>query len=175
VASNRLDKAQVKGAPEIQSEISGPQLNRTVTLTLGEWEAWRRAAGLHIDPETAEVEWTYAQTLDPYGDDPNLPEECQQVGREYFARSPGSDVWVWFGDLPHATRNSLWEKHKSRLAFSAGLDFIPFALDYLERNFGPTSSLSDDEFGQAMKATSEAYLVKKTGREEAHDDPTEDR
>jgi hypothetical protein len=23
---------------------------RTVTLTLEEWEAWRRAAGLHVDP-----------------------------------------------------------------------------------------------------------------------------
>jgi hypothetical protein len=133
----------------------------TVTLTMQELEAWRKAAGLHIDPETAEVEWTYAQTLDPYGDDPNLPEECRQVGREYFARSPGGDVWIWFGDLPDATRNSLWEKHKTRLAFPAGLDFIPFALDYLERNFGPISSLSEVELGHAMMATYEAYLAEK--------------
>ena len=79
-------------------------------------DALRKAVGLQIDPETAEVEWTYAQTLDPYGDDPNLPEEYQQVGREYFARSPGSDVWVWFGDLPKATRDALWH-----LALPAGL------------------------------------------------------
>ena len=150
-------------------------LERTVTLTPEEWEARRKAAGLQIDPETAEVEWICAQVLDPYGDNPNLPEECQQGGREYFARSPGSDLWIWFGDLPDATRNSLWEKHKSRLAFPAGLDFIPFALDYLERNFGPTSSLSNDELGQVMVATYEAYLAEKTGREEAHDEPTEDR
>ena len=71
--------------------------------------------------ETAEVEWTYAQTLDPYGD-PDLPEEYQQVGRAYFARSPGSNVWVCFYDLPDATRDALWERHKSKLAFSAGFE-----------------------------------------------------
>jgi hypothetical protein len=89
----------------------------TVEVTV----ALRQAVGLHIDPETAEVDCIYAQTLDPYGDLPNLPEEYQQVGREYFARSPGSDVWVWFGDLPDATRDALWDKHKSRLGFPAGL------------------------------------------------------
>ena len=85
------------------------------------WLASRKEAGLKIDPETTEVEWTYAQTLDPYGVYPELPEECWQVGREYFARSPGSDVWVWFGDLPDAIRSALWEKYKSKLAFPAGL------------------------------------------------------
>ena len=60
----------------------------------------RGEAGLKIDPATAEVDWWYAQTLDPYGVDPDLPEELRQVGREYFARSPGIDVWVWFSDLP---------------------------------------------------------------------------
>ena len=72
----------------------------------------RGEAGLKIDPATAEVDWWYAQTLDPYGVDPDLPEELRQVGREYFARSPGSDVWVWFSDLPEATQKALWEKHK---------------------------------------------------------------
>jgi hypothetical protein len=86
--------------------------------------AIRKEAGLKIDPETAEVEWIYAQTLDPYGVYPELPEECRQVGREYFARSPGSDIWVLFGDLPDATRIALWEKHKSKLAFPAGLEWL---------------------------------------------------
>jgi hypothetical protein len=85
------------------------------------WLAIRKEAALRIDPETAEVEWTYAQTLDPYGVDPGLPEELQQVGREYFARFRGSDVWVWFGDLPEKIRDALWEKQKSALAFPAGL------------------------------------------------------
>ena len=54
--------------------------------------------------------WTYAQTLDPYGIFTEPPDECVQVGREYFARSPGSDIWVQFGDLPEATRDLLWER-----------------------------------------------------------------
>jgi hypothetical protein len=82
-------------------------------LTVDEWLAIRREAGLQIDPQTAEVRWIYAQTLDPYGVYPDLPEECQQVGREYFARSPGSDIWVSFHDLPRETREALWEKHDS--------------------------------------------------------------
>jgi hypothetical protein len=55
------------------------------------------------------------------GVDPDLPEEYQQTGRVYFARSPGSDVWVWFGDLPEGTRTALWQRYKSRLMFPAGL------------------------------------------------------
>jgi hypothetical protein len=90
-------------------------------LTVEQWLAIRKEAALRIDPDTAEVDWTYAQTLDPYGLDPELPEEFHQVGREYFARAPGSDIWVWFGDLPKATEDALWEKHKRRLAFPAGL------------------------------------------------------
>ena len=66
--------------------------------------------GLKINPETAEVRCIYAQTLGPYGVYPDLPEEYQQVGREYFARSPDGDVWVNFGDLPEATRDALWRK-----------------------------------------------------------------
>ena len=77
-------------------------------LGVKQWLAIRKEAGLKIDPETAEVDWKYAQTLDPYGIDPDLPEELRQVGREYFARSPGSDIWVHFGDLPEETRDALW-------------------------------------------------------------------
>jgi len=96
-------------------------------MTVEQWLAIRKEAGLKIDPETAEVEWTYAQTLDPYGVDPDLPEECQQVERVYFARSPGSDVWVCFYDLPEATRDALWKKHRSKLAFPAGFEgFVLF-------------------------------------------------
>jgi hypothetical protein len=75
-----------------------------------QWLAVRKEAALQIDPETAEVDWTYAQTLDPYGVDPDLPEEYQQIGRGYFARSPGSDVWVSFYDLPEATCDRLWAR-----------------------------------------------------------------
>jgi hypothetical protein len=90
---------------------------------LQEFLSIRKESGLKIDPSTAAVEWIYAQTLDPYGIYSDLPAEYQQVGREYFARSPESDVWVWFGDLPAAARDRLWEKHKRKLAFPAGLEF----------------------------------------------------
>lgn len=52
----------------------------TVEVTVKYLDALRQAVGLHIDPETAEVDWIYAQTLDPYGDHPDLPEECRRLG-----------------------------------------------------------------------------------------------
>ena len=96
--------------------------NMLEEIDIQDWLASRKEAGLKINPETAEVCWTYALTLDPYGIYPDLPEEYHQVGRAYFARSPGSDVWVEFGDLPDETHNALWERHKSQLAFPAGLE-----------------------------------------------------
>jgi len=73
----------------------------------------RRAASLLIDPSTAEIDWDYAHTLDPYGDGlPLLPEE-QQIGREYFARAPGSDIWVSIHDLPDATRDAIWKRFEN--------------------------------------------------------------
>jgi hypothetical protein len=170
VTSDRLDKRQ--RAPEGQSAGSSQKFTETVTLTLKQWQAWRRAAGLHVNPETAEVLWNYTQVVDPYGVFQDLPEECDCVGRSYFARSPGMDVWVEFGDLPDATREALWEKHESQLGFPAGLDFIPFAERYLEENFGPISSLSENEFDNAMWAAHDAYLAKNEAhlREQACDD-----
>ena len=91
-------------------------------MTVEDWLAIRKEEGLKIDPSTAEVSWCYAQVLDPYGVDAELPEECQCVGRAYFARRPDSEVWVWFGDLPAKSRDALWERHKSKLAFPAGLE-----------------------------------------------------
>ena|ERR1700739_3387264 len=91
-----------------------------------EWLAVRKKAALKIDPETAEVLWAYRLTVDPYGLYPEeeIPEECRQVGREYFARSPGSDIWVLFADLPTATADALWEEHKHKLAFPAGVEWM---------------------------------------------------
>jgi hypothetical protein len=63
-------------------------------------------------PGLPRLTWCYAQTLDPYGVDPNLPEEYQCVGRESLVRRPGSDIWVWFGDLPNETLKRLREKHR---------------------------------------------------------------
>ena len=94
-------------------------------ITVERWLAIRKEAGLKIDPETADVFWKYALTLDPYGVYPELPEECRQVGREYFARSPGSNIWVLFDDLPDATRTALCERFKSGLVSPDELDWLP--------------------------------------------------
>lgn len=75
-----------------------------------QWLAKRKEAGLKIDPETAEVMWANGWTLDPYGVYPEIPAEYRQVGREYFARAPGSKIWVLFDDLPAATRHALLKK-----------------------------------------------------------------
>jgi hypothetical protein len=95
-----------------------------MTMTAEEREAWlaiRKEAGLRIDPETAEVDWEYGQVSDPYELESNIPDEFYQIGRIYFARAPGSDIWVEFGDLPSGTRRELWRKHSWKLAFPAGL------------------------------------------------------
>jgi hypothetical protein len=88
------------------------------------WLAVRSEEGLKIDPATAEVDWSYGWDLDPYGICDELPEEFQQVGRQYWARSPGSDIWVHFGDLPQETRERLWTRQGRTLAFPVGLEGI---------------------------------------------------
>jgi hypothetical protein len=75
-----------------------------------EWLALRKEAALKIDPATAEVDWQYGFTLDPYNVCPDLPEELRQVGRVYFARSPGSDIWVAFHDLSEEVFHALWKR-----------------------------------------------------------------
>jgi hypothetical protein len=87
-----------------------------------EWLALRKEAGRKIDPQTAVVFWTYEQIADPYGVCADFPKECYCVGRVYFARSPESDIWVCFYDLPEATRTALWQRDES-IACS---DDIPF-------------------------------------------------
>ena len=90
-------------------------------IDVEQWLAIRKEEALKIDPSTAEVTWSYKQVLDPYGVYPDLPEEVKQTGRSYFARRPGSKIWVVFDDLPEATHRALWNKHHKKLAFPAGL------------------------------------------------------
>ena len=85
---------------------------KTVAVAVKYLRALRRAVGRQIDPETAEFDWTNAPTDDPYSDH-RLRAQEKQVGREYFARSPGSDLWVWLGDLPEVAADVLWKRIKS--------------------------------------------------------------
>jgi hypothetical protein len=98
--------------------------SRMTDQELKEFRSIREEAGQHIDPATAEVDWEYGQPADPYRINPDLPEECRQVGRLYFARAPGSDIWVSFYDLPEATLTALWERHGRELVFPAGLPLL---------------------------------------------------
>jgi hypothetical protein len=64
-----------------------------------EQEQWLAAAKL--DPETAEVTFTWGDMTDPYW--LRACDENSYYGRNYFARSPGG-VWVSFDDLPNRCR-----------------------------------------------------------------------
>jgi hypothetical protein len=114
-----------KGNARMTNEIDTQSDEKvpTVEVTVEYLRKLHTAVGLQIDPETAEVDWIYGDGADPYGDQPYLPEENPCVGRVYFARSPGS-IWIAFGELPERTREALWEKHKSKLMFPAGLEGI---------------------------------------------------
>ena len=67
-------------------------------------------AALPIDPETAEIKFEYVPFTDPYGVFQH-PKDAY-VRRQYFARSPGSDIWVYWDDLPDEVEWCLWQKHK---------------------------------------------------------------
>jgi hypothetical protein len=113
-----LHKAAMAKGNDKRHVSDGP----TVEVTVEYLTTLRREVGRHIDPDTAEVDWAYAQVLDPYDDDPDLPLELQQTGREYFARYPGrGNLWIRFSDLPNATHDQLLKKHEHKLAFPAGL------------------------------------------------------
>jgi hypothetical protein len=105
-----------------ETTAGGSRLERPgPTITWELFHALLEIAGQQIDPASAEVGWWYAQTAHPYGVWQNIPEEYQQIGREYFARAPGTRIWVNFDDLPKATEDALWKAHSSKLAFPAGL------------------------------------------------------
>ena len=72
----------------------------------------KEKAGRMIDVETCEIEWCFAQTLDPYGIEPDLPDDLWQVGRSYFVRSAESDGWVCAYDLPEDKRRALYARIK---------------------------------------------------------------
>ena len=93
---------------EKENELAAVEVDQ---ISVEEWLVIRRKAALEIDPKTAEYTWVYGQTLDPYGVYDLLPEE-QQIQRNHFARSPGSEIWISFGDLPPTVLEALRERMK---------------------------------------------------------------
>src|SRR5258708_7590122 len=86
-----------------------PASRRRQTMTNEETEAWLaicKEAAKNIDPATAELHWEHGEISDPYGIK-HLPDGFDCIGRNHFARAPGSDVWVSFHDLPEAVRDEL--------------------------------------------------------------------
>jgi hypothetical protein len=71
-----------------------------------EYLAIRKQAALQIDAETAEVNWWWANELDPYGTE-NADEGYCCINRCYFVRAPGSGVWVHESGLPETTFEAL--------------------------------------------------------------------
>ena len=47
--------------------------------------------------------WKYGYITDPYGVYADLSDEEKVIGRVYFARASGSNMWVHYGDLPDPT------------------------------------------------------------------------
>lgn len=75
-------------------------------LTAKDWAAIQRAAS-KLHPKTA-IWWChYVQALDVYGVGKDLPPELQMVAPERFVRSPGSKIWICFGDLPASMQEAL--------------------------------------------------------------------
>ena len=80
------------------------------------WLAVRKAEALKIDPKTAIVDWSFAETMDPYGVEDDFPSELSSVGRQFFCRRPDGDVWVSFYDLPIGVAKALHAKIKDETA-----------------------------------------------------------
>lgn len=95
------------------------------TKTKEEFLADRKAAAQRIDVETCEIMWEYIQILDPYGVEPDLPDEKLQVGRGYFVRSFESDGWVSVYDLPRGRASRVHDRIKKGLEQDRD-DDIPF-------------------------------------------------
>ena len=74
------------------------------------WLAVRKEAAKAINPATAKVTYQYGQVADAYGVYPIIRDEFDCIGKNWFARAPGSDVWVSFHDLPQSFDDELWKR-----------------------------------------------------------------
>jgi hypothetical protein len=69
-----------------------------------------KLAATLIDPDTAEIKCDSVSFLDPYGAYKSMP-EYDKIRPHYFARSPQSEIWVSWDDLPDEVACRLWRRH----------------------------------------------------------------
>jgi hypothetical protein len=91
-------------------------------MTVEQWLAARKEAGREIDIETCELGCWHTRDFDPYLADPDLPEEWNQISRNWFVRSPSSRGWVHYGDLPEAALRAMWDRIERERARRAALN-----------------------------------------------------
>ncbi len=72
---------------------------RTVTVSANTWMRLRKEVGAHMIPQPPSLSGSTDKLLTLTGRS-RFARQYRQIGRVYFARSPGSDVWVSFYDLP---------------------------------------------------------------------------
>ena len=82
-------------------------------MDLEAWLAIRKLEGQRIDPANVEVFWYWTQVDDPYGVYGETPEEESCVGRTYFFRNIGSEIWVASTDIPKEKMEILWARIKN--------------------------------------------------------------
>jgi hypothetical protein len=83
--------------------------------------AHMKLEGLLIDPETAEVCWQFRSDADPY-EIGAYPDADVYVGRQYFAKRPGSEIWVCFRHIPDEVREKLWKHPNAKPSFTIQLN-----------------------------------------------------
>jgi len=83
-------------------------IGRLTEEGLQQLKLYRNEARL-IDPETAEIKSQNVPAMDPYR---LFLEEPNDEILQYFARAPGSDIWVAWQDLPQEVEFALWLKHR---------------------------------------------------------------
>jgi hypothetical protein len=99
----------VTGFNYLSAELAAKRLELLLELMPG-----AKNLAVLVDPaypeKVVEVFWQHGSVGDPYGVY-GWEDDC--IGRNYFARSPGTNVWVEFGDLPDAVRDRLWARIKA--------------------------------------------------------------
>lgn len=78
-----------------------------------------RAAASEIDPHRAEIMWAYADVMDPYG---ILGCAYGCIGRVFYVRNPGSDIWVAEYDLPETVRSEFFNSGRRDRAIEECVD-----------------------------------------------------